>query len=155
MHGEDVGVSLFVLLLQIALRGIGAEAPRIDTHHVNGGLAIDDPFRQLPARTAGRRHAKGMAFVQPEILPVPGRANDRRAIRRIGNGAVVNFLDAQFAEGRNPRDAGFNIGLQAIKLALEQFILALRGRPVHIAAGRTLLINAENKAAILFAQIPG
>ena len=82
---------------------------------------------KLPAGTARRRHAEGMAFVEPEILEVPGRADDRRAIGRIGDGAVVDLLDADFAEGRNARDRGFDMRRQPVEILLEQFIFALVG----------------------------
>ena len=68
MRREDVGIGLLVLRLEVALGRIGAEAARIDAHHVDGRLAIDDPFGELPAGAAGRRDAEGMALVQPEIL---------------------------------------------------------------------------------------
>ena len=53
MHGEDVGVGLLVLLDKVAFIGIGSETARIDSHHVNRRLAVNDPLGKLPARAAG------------------------------------------------------------------------------------------------------
>ena len=68
-----------------------------------GRLALDDPFGELPAGAAGGGDAEGVALVQPEIRQVPGRADDRAAVRRVGDGAVVDLLDADLAEGRHAR----------------------------------------------------
>ena len=109
MRRKHIGVSFFIFHLEIALGGIRPKAPWVHTHHVNGGFTINNPFRKLPARTASRRHTEGMAFIKPEIFLVPSRPNNRGAIGRISNSAIVNLLDAHFAKGWNPRDGGFNI----------------------------------------------
>ncbi len=84
VHGEDFCVGLLVLLDQIPGLGIGAEAARIDAEHVDGRLALDDPFGELPARAAGGGDAEGMALVEPEILspPAPGRRSATRPAYR-------------------------------------------------------------------------
>ena len=71
MHGEDLGVGLLVLLVQIAGPRVGAEPARIDAEHVDRRLALDDPLGELPAGAARGGDAEGMAFVEPEI-PRPG-----------------------------------------------------------------------------------
>ena len=155
MRREDVGVGLFVLCLEIAARRIGAEAARIDAEHVDRRLALDDPFGELPAGAAGRRHAEGMALVQPEILQVPGRADDRRAVRRIGDGAVIDLLDADLAEGRHAGDRRLDMRHQPLEVLLEQLVFAVVGRAVDIAGRRALLVGAEQQAAGLLAHVPG
>ena len=67
VNGEDIGVGLLGLGLEIAAGRIGAEAAWIHSQHVDGWLAIDNPLGKLPARTASCCHAEGMALVQPEI----------------------------------------------------------------------------------------
>jgi hypothetical protein len=55
VHREHVGVGLLVLPAQVAAGGVGAEAAGVHAHHVDGRLAVDDPFGELPARPARRR----------------------------------------------------------------------------------------------------
>src|SRR5688572_21351612 len=101
MRCEDVGIGFLILDLKIAAGGVGTETAWIDAQHVDRRFALDDPFGELPAGAAGRGHAKGMALVQPEIPEVPGRTHDGRAVRRIGDGAVIYLLDADLAECRH------------------------------------------------------
>ena len=68
VDGEDLGVGLLVLFLQIAAARIGAEAAGIDAHHVQRRLAVDDPVCELPACAASGGDAEAMALVQPEVL---------------------------------------------------------------------------------------
>ena len=155
MHGEDIGVGLLVLHFEIAARRVRPEAPRIDAHHVDGGLAFDDPFGQLPAGAAGRGDAEGMAFIEPDILEIPGRADDRRAVGRIGDGAIIDLLDADFAEGRHAGDRRLDMRRQPVEIFLEEFVFGLGRRSVDIAAGRALLVRPEQQAAIFLAHVPG
>ena len=154
VRGEDVGVGFLVLHLEVAARGVRPEAARIDAHHVDGGHALDDPFGELPASAARRRHAERVALVEPEVLHIPRRADDRRAVRRVGDGAVVHLLDAGLAERRHARDGGFDVRGEAVEIFLEQLVLAVLRRAVDVAARRALLVGAEKQAAVLLAHVP-
>ena len=72
VDGEDLGIGLFGLLPQVAPPGIGAEAARIDAHHVDRGLALDDPLGELPAGSPGGGDTEAMPLVEPEVAEVPG-----------------------------------------------------------------------------------
>ena len=109
MHGEDLRVGLLVLLNEITCVRIRAEATRVDAKHVDRRLAFDDPLGELPAGAASRGDAKRMAFVEPEVPHARRGADDRRAVGRVGDGAVVDLLDADLAEGGNARDRGFDV----------------------------------------------
>ena len=74
---------------------------------------------------AGRGDAEGMALVQPEIRQAPGRPDDRRAVRRIGDGAVVDLLDADLAEGRHARDRRLDMRHQPVEVLLEELVFGL------------------------------
>ncbi len=87
VNREDVAIGLLVLLHHVALAGVRPEAPRIDGEHVDARLALDDPFRELPARAAGGGDAEAVPFVQPEIAHAPGRADHRAAVGRVGDRA--------------------------------------------------------------------
>ena len=154
MRREDVRIGFLVLLPEIATSRIRPEPPRIDAHHVDGRFPVDDPFRQLPARAACCRHAEAMAFIKPDIRQVPRRPDDRATIRRIGNRAVINLLDADLAEGRNPRNRCLDMGGQAVQIFLKQFVFRLLVRPVDITGGCALFVRPENEPARFFAEIP-
>ena len=118
-------------------------------------LAFDDPLGELPACSAGRRDAERMALVEPEV-PQPRRgADDRRAVRRIGDGAVVDLLDADLAEGGNARDRRFDVGAKAIEVLGKEFVFAVRRRPIDIAGGRAFFVWAEQEPARFLAHVPG
>ena len=136
VDGEDLGVGLLVLLDEIARLRVGAEAARIDAEHVDRRLALDDPFGELPAGAAGRGDAERMALVQPEVPQARRRPDDRRAVRRIGDGAVVDLLDADLAEGRHARDRGLDMRREAIEVFREELVFAVRRGPVDIAGRR-------------------
>ena len=155
MDREDVGIGLLVLGAQITARRIGAKAARIDAHHVDTGLALGDPLRQLPAGAAGSGDTEAVAFVEPEIVEAPGRADHRRTVRRVGYGAVIDLLHANLGEGRDAGDGGFDIGQEAVHVFLEQLEFGLGRGAVEIAAWRADFIRAEQQAAIFLAHIPG
>ena len=122
---KTLAIGLLVLRLEIAARGVGAEAARIDAEHVDGRLALDDPFGELPAGAAGRGDAEGVALVQPEVRQVPGRADDRAAVGRVGDGAVVDLLDADLAEGRHAGDRRLDMRREAVEVLLEQLVFGI------------------------------
>ena len=73
---EDLGIGFLVLLDEVALAGVAAEATRVDAHHVDGGLAVHDPLGELPPRATGRRDAERVPFVEPEVRNARGGAHD-------------------------------------------------------------------------------
>ena len=153
MHGEDLGIGFLILFDEETAACIVAEPARIDAHHVDGRLPINNPVCQLPAGTSGRRHAKAMAFIEPEILKAPCRSDNRRAIRRIGDGAVIHLLDAHFAKGRNAAHGCQNIGLQTLQRVGKQFIFTIGRRSIDIAGRRADFIRAKQKATGFFAHV--
>src|SRR5262245_2335663 len=98
MNCEDVGIGFLILGAQIAGCRIGAEAARVDTHHVDGWFALDDPVGELPPGSTGSGDPKTVALVEPEIGKVPRRPDDRATVRCVGDGAVVDLLDPHLAE---------------------------------------------------------
>ncbi len=155
VNGEDLGIGLLVLLDEIARLRISAEAPRIDSQHVDGRLPVDHPFRELPACAAGGGDAERMALVEPEIPEARRRADDRRAVRRVGDGAVVDFLHPNLAEGGHAGDRGFDMRGEAIQVLGEELVFADCRRPLDIAGRRSDLVGPEQQAARLLAHVPG
>ena len=151
---EDVLVRLLVLRLEVGFGGVAAIAARVDAKHVDGRLALDNPFGKLPAGAAGGGDAETVALAEPEIRQVPGRADDRIAVRRIGDGAVIDLLHPGFAESGNAVHGGFDMRLQTLQILLEQLIFGIGARPVDIACRRAGLVGAENQPAGLLAHVP-
>ena len=154
MDGKDIGIGFFIFFFQETLGGILTKAARIDPVHVYGGLALDNPFCQLPACPACGCDAKTMPFIQPEIRQVPCRANNRAAIRGIGNRPVIDFFYANFAKGRYTGNGRFNMGHQPFQIFLKQLIFAILIRAIKIADRCAFFIWPQNQAAIFLAHIP-
>ena len=81
VDGEDVGVGLLVLLPEVPAGRVGSEAARVDAHHVDRRLPLDDPLRELPAGAARRGDAEAVALVEPEVGHVPGGADEGASVR--------------------------------------------------------------------------
>src|ERR1700684_3181570 len=96
-----------------------------------------------------------MAFVEPEVSDTRRWANDRRAVRRVGDGAVVGLLDADLAKRGNARDRGFDVGAKAIEILGKKLVFAVRRRPVDIAGGRAFFVRAQQQTTRLLAHVPG
>ena len=154
MDDEDVGVGFLVLLYQVVPGGVFPETARLDPEHVDGRLALDDPLGQLPAGAACGRDAEAVPLGQPEIVEAPRRTDDRVAVRRIGDGAVEDFLDPDFGERRHPRHRGFDVRHEAVDVFLEEFVLGRRIRSIDVAAGRILFVGSQDESAVFLAQVP-
>ena len=117
--------------------------------------ALDDPFSQLPTRSTCGCHPEGVAFIEPEISSVPCWSDDWRTIGRIGNGTIVDLLDADFAEGGNARNGSLDVRRQPIEIFLKELIFALVRWAVHVAARRAMFIGPKQQPAIFLAHVPG
>ena len=153
VHGEHVAVGFFVLGHHVALAGVGAETTRVDGEHVDARLALGDPFRQLPARTASGGDAEAVAFVQPQAALAPGRADERAAVRGVGDGAVDDGLDAALFQRRHATLRRFDVRDEAFDFAVEQALAEPLGHAVREAGRGAALVGAQNPAAALFAQV--
>ena len=110
-------------------------------------------MRQLPAGPARRGDAEAVPFVEPEVPQPRRRSDDRAAIGRIGDRAVVDPLDPHLAERRHPRDGGEDIGLQPFQIVGEQLVFRIRRRPVRIADRRPDLVRPEQQPAGFLAHV--
>ena len=96
-----------------------------------------------------------MAFVEPEVLQARRGADNRRAVGRIGDGAVIDLLDADLAERGNARDRRLDMGAKAIEILGKELVFAVRRWPVDIAGRRAFFVGAQQQAACFLAHIPG
>ena len=153
MNRENLGIGLLILFDQEAAPRIIAKAARIDTHHVNRGLTINNPMGKLPASAASSCDAKTMPFIEPEVFEAPGRADNRRPVGRVSDCAVINFLDSHLTKGGNTVHRCENIRLKPVKRVGKQFIFAVRSRPINIARRCAKLIRAKQQAARFLTHI--
>ena len=109
MDSEYIGVGFLVFRLEVTLRRVRTEPPRVNTHHVNGRLSVDYPLRQLPAGAPSRCDSKAMPFIEPYVFEIPCRADNWTAVRRITDRSVINLLDADLAESRHSVNCRINV----------------------------------------------
>ena len=153
VNGEDVGVGLLVLLPEVPAGRIRSEAARVDAHHVDRRLALDDPLRDLPAGPARRGDPEAVALVEPEVGHVPGGPDEGAPIRGVGDGAVDRLLEADLAERGHPPDDRLDVGLEAFEVLGEEIVLEVVGGPVDEAGGGAAFIRPEKEAAPLLAEV--
>ena len=155
VNDEDVLIGFFVFGPDIGLVGIGAEPAGIDIHHVDRGLALDDPFRELPAGAARRRDAEAVALVQPHIAQTPCRPHQGAAVRRIGDRTVDDVLDARPLEAGHAVDRRLQMGHQPVQIAGKQVALEAVGNAVPEPGGRAFFVGTEDVALAFFPEIVG
>ncbi len=153
VDGEHVAVGLLVLAHRVALAAVGAEAARIHAQHVDARVALGDPFRELPARAAGGRHAEAVALVQPDVVHVPCRADQRAAVRRIRDGPVDDGLDPAVLEARDALHRRLDVRQQPVEIAGEELLAELGGHAVGEARRRALFVRPEDPPHPLLAQV--
>jgi hypothetical protein len=71
-----------------------------------------------------------------------------------GDGAVVDLLDADLAEGWDAGDGGLDVGLEPLGVLLEVLVFRLIVGAVDVADRRAYLVGPENEAASLLAEVP-
>ena len=94
-----------------------------------------------------------MALVQPEVLQAPGRPDDRRAVGRVGDGAVEHLLDTDLAERRHAIHGLRDVRLKAVQILLEELVLRIRVRSVDVATRRTGLVGTEQQPPGLLTHV--
>src|SRR5262249_46454739 len=130
-------------------------AARIGRQHVDAGLAFDDPLGELPPGTARGRYAEAVAFVDPDIAHAPGWTYHRTAVRRVGNRAVDDVLDAAALESGHAPHGRLDVRHQAIEIAREQALAEPFRDPVGKARRSTVLVRAKDPSHALLAQVVG
>ena len=149
---EDMGVGFFVFQLGELLGGY-AETPGIDAVHVDRGFALDHPLGKLPAGAAGRRHAEGVTFGNPEVLQAEGGPDHGVAVGGVGNRAVGDVLDAGVLEGGNPVDAGFDVRQKPVEVAGKEILFKALGDALDKAGRRAFFVGPQDPAVALLAQV--
>ena len=132
-----------------------AEAARIEFAHVDFGLAVHHPLRQILAGAAALADADRGAAVHPVVLRAMRRAGEIDAIRRVRDRARDHRLDARLREQGEPLRGPFEPGHEAIELGRHQFAFEVPARRVSIPTHMRCrgFVGADQDAVGLFAQI--
>ncbi len=154
MQHEDVLVGLLVLLHRIGQGRVGAEAARIDRQRVDLGLARGDHLGQVIAGAARRGDAEGEALGEVEIAQAGRRAEQRVAVRRIGDRPVIDRLDAALGEARHAMEGLLDMPFEAVEIGRQEIGVEARRHAMHRPGRRALLVGAEDEAAALLAHVP-
>ena len=95
VHGVFVAVDLHPFDVAVILIGVIGVATRITGPHVPLGLTIDDPFGHDLTRAAALGDAESKDTVFKGVLHARHRADQRQAVRRIGDRAVDDPADTR------------------------------------------------------------
>ena len=121
---------------------MGAETARIDlegVYVVSAAAALDDSETE-----GGAEEIVGDAELG---------ADQRAAVRRVGDRSVDHRLDAALGDQRHPTDGLFDNLLEAIQIGGQQLLAELRGHAVDRPRRRRLLVGAEDQAFPFLAQV--
>ncbi len=110
-------------------------------------------MRQGEADTATLAEARHDAAGTPEIAQALHGAHQRIAIGRESEGAVDDALDAGFLQHREVLVAERQIGLDAVKVGLQQFAAEFPRCLARLPRHACLFIGAEDEAAALLAHV--
>ncbi len=157
---RDIGETIVLecLCARIALVGKTAEAPRIEFRHVDLGIAVEHPLREVFAAAAALRDPEGAATAHPVTFESGRRTQQRRTVRGVRNGAVDHAPDADLAEDRHALDRALQARGDALQVVRKQFI---RCGPLGVSLRRPCLlqtlalIDAHESGLLLLAQIAG
>ena len=118
---EAAGIILAHFLVGVRTRRPFAITRDIHTPDIKARIAMHHPLRECETNTTTLTEACHHRAGDPVIRKTLHRANERIAIRREGEGAVDDFLDAGFRHGREMLVADFKRWRDTIEIRLQQF----------------------------------
>ena len=129
-RGEREPVILEGLVVHVGPVRELAVAPRIEFRHVDLGIAMEHPLREILAASAALSDAERASAAHPVVLEPRCGAEERRAIRRVGDGAVDHAANAHLAEYRHALDGALEPRGDAVQIVREQLVA---GVPLRVA----------------------
>ncbi len=130
-------------------------APAGDVHapDVEAGIAVDHPVGQRQPDAAALAEAGHDAAGDPEIGQALHRADQRVAVRREGEGAVDDLLDAGLLDAGKMLEADLQRRRDAVEVGRQQLVAEIPGRVDRRPRLAGLLIGAEQDAVALLARV--
>src|SRR5882724_1162467 len=92
-----------------------SEPARVEFQHVDFSVAVQHPLRQVLAAAGTLRDTEGAAAAHPEILQMRGRAEQRRTVGGVRNGAIDYPANAGRTENGDTLDDAFHPRRDAIE----------------------------------------
>ena len=137
----------------VAQRGPFAPAGDIHAPHVEARIAVDHPVGQRQPDAAALAEAGHDAAGDPEIGEALHRANQRVAVRREGEGAVDDLLDAGLLDAGEMPEADLQRRRDAVEVWRQQLVAEIPRRVDRRPRLAGLLISAEQDAVALLAGV--
>ncbi len=151
--GEAAGIVFAHLGIGVAERREVAVARNIHGEDVETGIAMDHPVGERQPDAAALAEAGHDRAGRPEIRHAAHRADERVPIRREGEGAVDDLLDACLVESREVTETDFQLRRDALNVFCEQFVAEIPGRVERRPGAAGLFIGAHQHAVALLAEI--
>jgi hypothetical protein len=150
---EAAGIVLAHLGVGVAQRRPFAEAGYIHAPDVSAGIAVHHPVRQRQANAAALAEPGHDGAGGPVVGQAPDRPDQRVAVRREGEGAVDDLLDAGVFHRREMAEPDFQRRRDAVEIGRQQ-LMAEIPRGVDRRPGLAgLLVGAEQDAGALLAGV--
>ena len=134
----------------------GAVAARVELRHVDVGVAVEYPLREVFAAATALRDAEGGAAAHPEIRHTRRGPEERTTIGRVRNGAVHDATDAHLAKDRHALDGALEPEADAVQIVGEElaggFPLGETVRRPGLDKAR-VLVDADQTALLLLTVI--
>mmetsp|Transcript_58774 Transcript_58774/g.120228 ORF Transcript_58774/g.120228 Transcript_58774/m.120228 type:complete len:736 (-) Transcript_58774:538-2745(-) len=152
--GVVLGVGLVAGLLDPLLVPVEVrvEALHIVAEHVQRGVSLRHPVRQLPARTARQHDAVRVEPCAQEEAPAARHlAHQRLVVRSEGLGPAHSMLDLRLGDGAHPVDRPVDVAGEGVPVQLEQAKVEVRVN--FIPEIRVLLVAANLQDLALLLEV--
>ena len=155
-RGEGQAVVEEHLRARVGFVGERAIPARVELDHVDLGVALNHPLRQIFPCAAPLRDPERRSATMPEIAQARGGPKQRPAVGRVRDRAIDDPPDADFAEHRHSFDRALDPPGDAVEVVGEQ----LAGRfPLGDSLGRPrflkldILVDADQPAILFLPEI--
>ena len=133
-----------------------AEPPRLHLAHVDLGLAVHHPLREILAGAGPLGDADAGAAAQPEIVQPVGRPDEEPAVRGVGDGAADHPLDPGVREDRHAPGRQLEPGYQPVDVGRQQLGVERPVDPVERPGpGAVGLVGSDDQPPPLPAVVAG
>ena len=154
MKHVDVGIAFLVLLHRVFGGHPRAVALGIKAGHVDLGLAFDHQLGKVVASAARRRDPERKAFRQPHVSQARSRTEERVAVGRVADRAVIIVLQPDLFRGRDSVDEGHVFFFDPLQIEREEVGAEAVGATVFEPRGGVFLVRAKDPAAAFLAHVP-
>ena len=131
--------------------GVVAVAAGIHAPHVDLGLAVDHPLRQVLAGAGPLGHADGGAVAVPVVAQPRRRSHEEARVGRVRDGPRHHLADARVAEGGDAHRRPLQALLEAVQVGRGEVEVQVPVHPVHAVGLRSRHLVRADQQAVEFA----